>query len=121
MRFQASHLILLILLNLFIPLRKTNNMYKKLYLFNVCALLFILALVLMIEKSCLVFFIFCLDKLFINQCNKHCIHFRVLILNIIFKYLITEFLMTSRNSCLKKPTIKFKPSLRSSRLTLKPI
>ena len=43
--------------NLFLQLMKTNKIYKKLYTFDVCALLFLLALVLLTEKSCF-FFVF---------------------------------------------------------------
>ena len=53
--YQALHLILFFLLNLIIPLINTNNMQQKLYLFGVCALIFLLVLVHLIEKSCLVF------------------------------------------------------------------
>ena len=85
-------LLLFFLLNLFIPFLKTKKIYKNLYLFYVCTLLFILVLVLLIEKYFSVFFfIFCLDKLSIKRYNKRFINFRVLIFNILFKRFFIEF------------------------------
>ena len=89
---MALHLLFFLLLNFFITLLKTKKMYKKLYIFDVCALLLFLVLVLLIEKSCLVFFfILYLDQFYIKRNNKRCIQFHVLILDILFKQFFIKF------------------------------
>ena len=68
--FLALRLLLFLLFNLFLPLLKKNYMYKKLYLFEVCALLLILTLVLLIKKSCFVFSYFVLINSISNGKNR---------------------------------------------------
>ena len=71
---------------------KTNKIYSKLYPFDVCALLFLLWLVILIEKLCLVFgFHVFPDQLFIKGYNKYFIRFHVLIYNILSKQFFMEF------------------------------
>ena len=101
---MALHLLMFLMLHLFLPLLKTKKMYKKLYILDIFPLLFLLALVLLIKKSCLVFFSYmCFGQFYIKRYNKRFIHFHVLIFNNIFKQFFLELWMTFRKSCFKKP------------------